>query len=356
MVSSFGRGKRLGLASYIIRRLLLMVPVMIGVSLLIFAITMLFSPYQRATLYVRNPQALKPATIESIIAKYNLNGSVLVQYYNWLTEVFQGSLGWSTSVREPVVTAMVERFPATFEIVMIAAPVIVILGIYLGVQSAVHKDTPIDHATRSIAILGWSLPSFWLGILLVSIFYVYLGWLPRGGRLSWNVEAFVNSNSFARYTGFNILDGILNGQLWVSWDALLHVLLPAVVIISIDIALIIRIMRSSMLEALNKNYIIAARAKGLDEKVVINRHARRNALIPVITLSGLLVGGLMTGLTITETVFAIGGLGRWAATAALNIDMPSVLGFAMFTAIVFVLTNLIVDILYAYVDPRIRME
>jgi len=346
----------LGLFTYVVRRLLLMIPVLVGVSVLIFAISMLFSPYQRATLYVRNPQALNPRTISGIIAKYNLNGSMFSQYFSWIGEVLHGSLGWSTTVRQPVTTALLERFPATFEIVLIAAPVIVILGIWLGVQSAVHRNTAIDHATRTIAILGWSLPSFWFGILLVSFFYVYLGWLPRGGRLSSPVQSFVTSASFVRYTGSNIIDGILNGQLWVTGDAILHVLLPAIVIIVIDIALIIRVMRSSMLEVLNKSYIIAARAKGLTQKQVINKHARRNALIPTITISGLLVGGLITGLVITETVFAIGGLGRWAAQAALNIDMPAVLGFAMFTAVVFVISNLIVDVLYAYIDPRIRLE
>ena len=345
----------MGLLDYVVRRLIMLIFVLLGVSILIFSISMLFSPYQRATLYVRNPQALTPQTIRGIIAKYNLNGSVFTQYFNWLNEVLHGNLGWSTTVRQPVLTALLERFPATFEIVLLSAPVIVFLGIWLGVQSAVHQNTVVDHATRTLAILGWSLPSFWLGILLVSIFYVYLGWLPRGGRLSSVAEAFVNSESFVRYTGSNIIDGILNGQLWITADAFLHVLLPAIVIIVIDIALIIRVMRSSMLEALNKGYVVAARAKGLDKKVVINKHARRNALIPTITISGLLIGGLITGLVITETVFAIGGLGRWAANAALNIDMPAVLGFAMFTAIVFVLSNLIVDILYAYIDPRIRL-
>jgi peptide/nickel transport system permease protein len=154
----------------------------------------------------------------------------------------------------------------------------------------------------------------------------------------------------------DIFDGVLNGQLWVTVDALKHVILPVVVIVTIDVALLIRVMRSSMLETLGKAYIISARAKGLKEKVVIYRHARRNALIPVATLSGMLVAGLLGGLVITETVFAFGGLGQWAATSAIQIDIASVLGYAVLTALMFVIANLIVDILYAYIDPRIRLE
>jgi len=334
----------------------LLLPVLIGISLFVFGITMLFSPRQRAELYVRNnpPLPWDDEGWKNIIKKYNLNGSLESQYFSWMNEVLHGSLGYSYTANQPVIAAILERFPATFEIVLISAPVIMILGIWLGVQSAVHRNTTIDHATRTIAILGWSLPSFLLGILLVTIFYVHLGWLPRGGRLSSHAQVFVNSGSFMRYTRLNVIDTVLNGQLWVTTDALLHLLLPATVVIVVNMALIIRVMRSSMLEVLNKSYIIAARAKGLTQKQVINKHARRNALIPTITISGMLVSGLATGLIITETVFAIGGLGRFAVVAARWIDVPSLLGLAMFAAVVIVLTNLIVDILYAYIDPRIR--
>jgi len=344
----------LGLITYVARRLMFLIPVLLGVTVMIFALTMFFSPTIRALLYIRNPQMLTPENISSVIARYHLNDPFYVQYFTWLGQILQGNFGWSQTANMPVLSAIIAKFPATFEIIVFAAPVIIILGLYLGIQSAVYKDKIFDHITRSSAIIGWSLPSFWLGLIFIAIFYGLLGWVSPG-RVSPEVQTFVNTPQFTRYTGLYILDGMLNGQLWVSWDSFKHAILPALVIIIIDIALIIRVSRSSMLEALSKGYIVTARAKGLAEKEVINKHARRNALIPVITLSGLLIGGLMTGVTITETVFGFGGLGNWAATSARMIDVPSVLGFAMFTALVFVITNLIVDILYAYIDPRIRL-
>lgn len=344
----------MGLITYVVRRLILLIPVLLGVTVMIFALTMFFSPTIRALLYIRNPQMLTPENIKGVIDKYHLNDPFYIQYFTWLGQILQGNFGWSQTASMPVLSAIVAKFPATFEIIVFAAPVIIILGLYLGIQSAVYRDKPFDHITRSSAIIGWSLPSFWLGLIFIAVFYGLLGWVSPG-RVSSAVQNFIDTPQFTRYTGLYILDGILNGQLWISWDAFKHAVLPALVIIVIDIALIIRVARSSMLEALGKGYIVTARAKGLAEKEVINKHARRNALIPIVTLSGLLIGGLVTGVTITETVFGFGGLGNWAATSARMLDVPSVLGFAMFTAIVFVLTNLMVDVLYAYIDPRISL-
>lgn len=164
------------------------------------------------------------------------------------------------------------------------------------------------------------------------------------------------THPFVRYTHVDIFDGLLNGQPWISLDAIRHVVLPVATIVTIDVALLIRVMRSSMLESLSKPYITTAKAKGLSKKVVIYKHARRNALIPVATLSGMLVAGLLGGLIITETVFGFGGLGQWAASSAIQLDMPAVLGYAILSAIMFVIANLIVDLLYAYIDPRIRLD
>jgi peptide/nickel transport system permease protein len=220
----------------------------------------------------------------------------------------------------------------------------------------VHRDKPLDHATRILAIIGWSLPSFWFGIVLLAIFWGAFGLLPAG-RLSTQATTYIDlSPSWVTYTGMMTIDGLLNGQLWITIDALKHLILPSVVLVTIQIALIIRLMRSSMLEALNRPYVIMARAKGLAQGEVINKHARRNALIPAITMSGLLVAGMLNGLVITETVFLIPGLGNWAATSAIRLDVPAVLGFALFAGVLFVLSNLIVDVLYAYIDPRIRLD
>jgi peptide/nickel transport system permease protein len=352
----------MGLGTYIIRRLLWVVPTMLGVSLLIFGVTMLFSPRQRAGLYINNPQDLRGEGIEVIIQQYRLDAPPQEQYFTWLGQVLRGNLGWSETSNSLVLDAIITKLPRTAEIVLPCIPLIILFGVYLGVQSATHRDTLIDHATRVFAIFGWSLPTFWLGIMLLAIFSGELGWFlaGTGGKpLSSAGVNLVTSKGWNTYTGFYTIDGLLNGQLWITLDALRHLVLPTMTLTIISIALIIRIMRSSMLETLGKNYIITARAKGLKNSTVINRHARRNALIPVATISGLLVAGLLTGVVITETIFGIDGLGRWAARSAgaggYSPDIPAVLGFAMFTCIIYITANLIVDILYAYLDPRIRL-
>jgi peptide/nickel transport system permease protein len=342
----------MGLKEYVIRRIILMIPTIIGVTLLIFAITQFFTPSRRAMIYVTSTKEL--TSLEEIIQKYHLNDPVYVQYYYWITQVLQGNLGWARLVNMPVANLLAQTIPATFELVFLSIPLTILVGIWLGVKSAVNRDKPIDHITRFLAIVGWSLPSFLLGLTLLSVFYGVLGWFPPG-RLGFEAEAVVYSKNFVRYTNMNIIDGILNGQLWISLDALRHIILPAIVLTTINIALLIRVMRSSMLEALSKGYITMAKAKGLSNTEVINKHARRNALIPVATLSGLLVAGLMSGVTITETVFSYYGVGYYAALAAMRVDIPVVLGFTLFVSILFVVSNLVVDILYAYIDPRIRL-
>jgi peptide/nickel transport system permease protein len=343
------------LPAYIARRLILLIFVLIGVTVLIFAITALVPIDVRAMLYVRNVQHTNPEQLTRIAEQYGLTRPLYEQYFTWLGQVLQGNLGFAKSSQQPVVQAILERWPYTFEIVIFAAPLIIFIGIYLGVQAAIHKDGIIDHATRVLSIVGWSLPSFWLGLILLSVFYGYLRWLPPG-PLDPDLLNFRNTSpSFKRYTYIDLFDGLLNGRPDITLNVIKHVILPVIVIVTINVALLIRVMRSSMLEALGKPYTFAAKAKGLDDKTVIYRHARRNALIPVITLSGMLVAGLLGGLVITETVFAFGGLGQWAARAALNFDIPAVLGYAMLSAFIFVIANLIVDILYAYIDPRIRL-
>lgn len=347
----------MGLGTYIVRRVLLIIPTLLGVVLLIFAVTQMFTPAQRATLYIRSERQANQ--INEIIRVYHLNESVLVQFKDWFSQLLQGNLGYSLTAAAPVLQAMFQKLPATFELVVWSLPITVLLGIYLGVQSAVHRDKLPDHVTRTLAIIGYSLPTFWLGIMLMAIFFADLGWFPPE-RMGTAASTFIYvSGSWHTYTGLLTIDGLLNGQLWITLDVLRHMVLPTMTLIIINIALIMRVMRSSMLEALGKGYVMAARAKGLSNVQVVNKHARRNALIPVMTVAGLLTAGLLTGVVITETVFNIDGVGRWAAIAAGGgggvPDIPAVLGFALFTGIVYVFANLIVDIMYAYIDPRIRL-
>ncbi len=348
----------MGLREYIIRRLLLLIPIMLGVVVLIFAVVQFVDPYQRVTLYLRNPRENDPLVIAKFIHAYGLDAPVYVQFYDWIVSMLQGNFGYSAYYREMVLPGLLSRVPATLEIVLFSAPIVILVGIWLGVKSAVQKDKPFDQLTRILSILGTSLPSFFFGIVLSAIFIAQLRWVTSG-RLTpimgtaWSLMK--NANTWHVYTGLLTVDSLLNGRLDYFVDALEHLILPVTVLVFIQTAVLVRVTRSSMLEALSKTYITAARAKGLSRNEVIYKHARRNALIPVVTISGLLVGGMMTGLVITETVFLFPGIGQWAATAAQNFDVSVVIIYALFSAAIFVLANLIVDVLYAYIDPRIRL-
>jgi dipeptide transport system permease protein len=343
----------LELRSYIIRRLLLLIPVLFGVTLFIFAITMLFSPIERASLYITSARQM--SDIPLIIETYGLDRPFFVQYVTWLGQVFNGNLGWSRVVGMPVWEAIWSFLPATLELAIFATPIIILMGIFLGTKAAAHKDRPVDHGTRVMAIFGWSLPTFWLGLILIMVFYGYFRGLLPPSRLSIQMDMVVNSAEFIRYTHINTIDAILNLNGAVLLDALRHLILPVITLSVTQVAFIMRLMRSSMLESLGKGYILTAKAKGLDQRVVVNKHARRNALIPVITVSGYVFAGMANGVVITETIFTYKGIGWWAWQSAVRLDIASVLGFALFNSILFVLVNLVVDILYTRVDPRVRL-
>jgi len=350
----------MGLRDYIIRRILLLIPVMFGVVILIFGLIQLIPVNARVAVFVAsgNPKELRPEVIQGLIHEHGLDQPVWVQFTDWLNQMLHGNFGWSEVHNSQVLQDLIIRAPATAEIVIISAPLIIFIGIFLGVISATHRDKPVDHISRVLSILGTSLPSFFFGVILSSIFIAQLRW-TTSGRLNFVLEGQLlvdrSQGLYKSYTGFLLIDTLLNGRYNYFVDALAHLILPSVVLVFIQTAVLVRVTRSSMLESLSKTYIVAARAKGLSNKEVVNKHARKNALIPVVTLSGLMVGGMMTGLIITETIFRFPGLGSWAAQSARLFDIPVVVAYAMFSAIVFVLANLIVDILYAYLDPRIRL-
>ena len=339
--------------AYILRRLLLLIPVLLGVTILIFALLQLFDPIERAALFVKDARTM--GHIDEIIEKYGLNDPVWVQFGTWFNQVIHGNLGWSKVVSKPVLSAIIGFLPATVELALYATPLIIFGGIFLGKRAAAHKDKAVDHVTRVGAIIGWSLPTFWLGLILLMLFYGYFNGLLPPERLSTEVSFIVHGDNFVRYTQINTLDAILNGNGRVLLDALRHLVLPVITLAAVNIAFIMRLTRSSMLESLGKGYILSARAKGLRENVVVNKHAGRNALIPVLTVSGYIFASIVNGVVITETIFDYKGLGWFAWQAAVNLDVPSILSFAMFNAILFVVTNLVVDLLYARIDPRIRL-
>ena len=341
------------MAAFIARRLLLLPLVAFGVTLLIFALLQFLSPAERAGLFVTDPRQL--SQIGSIIRKYGLDKPVHVQYWNWLKQLARGDLGWSQTARMPTAQAIASFFPATFELTFYMFVPIILIGIWLGTQAAVHKDRFVDHFSRFFAISLRGLPSFVWGLIVLMAFYGWLGWFPPG-RLSLDAEFFVKSAQFHTYTRLMTVDALLNAQWWIFLDALRHIAGPALTLVLVEMALLVRITRSSMLEVLRQDYVRTARAKGLDEPVVIGKHARRNALIPVITLSSLLFVGLLGGVVLAETIFNFPGIGKWGAEAAVQLDIPGVTGFAMFIAFVTVLGNLAADVLYATVDPRIRLQ
>jgi len=339
--------------NYIIRRILLLIPVLFGVSVIVFAVLSLFSPEQRAAAFITDIKQLR--NIQGVIKTHHLDAPIYVQYFNWLKEVLRGNLGWSKTAQKPVLEALFYFLPNTVELGLFSAILIILVGIWLGSTSAVHQDKFIDHATRTMAIIGWSLPTFWFGLMLLMIFYGYFRGLLPPEALGVQADLYVRSPDFVRFTHINTIDALLNGKLWIFLDALRHLVLPVITLTVVECALVMRIMRSSMLEALGKGYVTTARAKGADEKTVVKKHVRRNAMIPVITVSGYIFAGLMHGVVITETIFNRKGLGWWWARAAVQIDVPTILGAVLFNGVLFVLTNLVVDLLYAYIDPRVRL-
>ena len=344
----------MSLYSYIIRRLLLMILVLIGVSILVFAIMMILPPGMRASVYVQT-EKVTPNMVENIILKYGLRDPAPIQYFRWLKQVFTGDFGYSVTASAPVLEGFKQYFPTTLELVLYATPLIIIVGIWLGTLGAVYKDKPIDHGTRVFAIVGYSLPTFWLGLLLLMIFYGYFGIFPPG-TLSNKGKDVLFGGVFRRFTGLITVDAILNWRWNIFWDGLYHLILPTINLVLLQQAIILRLMRSSMLESLGQDYIRTALAKGVDRTTLYRKHARRNALIPVITYSGLMFAGLMGGMVITETIFSRNGIGLWMARAASALDVSAIMFNVLFLSTIFVAVNLFVDILYAYIDPRIRLS
>jgi ABC-type dipeptide/oligopeptide/nickel transport system permease component len=340
--------------NYIIRRLFFMVLVLLGVSILVFSVMMILPPGMRVAAYVTH-EKITPAQIESMIARYGLADPAPIQYVRWLGNVIRGDFGFSTTADSPVIDGFKLYFPVTLELVLLATPFIILTGVYLGTKGAVYKDMPVDHATRVFAIVGYSLPTFWLGLLLLMFLYGYFGLFPPG-TLSDIGKDIVFGSSFKNYTGLLVLDGLLNGRFDIATDAFYHLILPAINLTILNSALIMRLMRSNMLEALGQDYIRTALAKGADKRTLYVKHARRNALLPVITISGEMFAGLLGGMVITETIFNRKGIGLWMARAAHQLDVPAIMFNVLFLGVVFVVVNLIVDIIYAAIDPRIRLS
>lgn len=341
--------------AFIIRRILFLGLVLFGVSVLIFGLLQTFSPERRAAAYVTTPQQAKD--LPKLVEKYGLNDPPHVQYVRWVGEVASGNLGWSLVAARPVWEAFWHYLPVTLEMNIFASPIIIMFGIWLGTISGVHRDTWIDHSSRILAIIGWSLPTFLFALVLLMLFYGY-GGLFGPGIISQDIAMSLldDSSNFVRYTGMYTIDGLLNGRLDVVFDAISHLILPILTQTIVVVALLMRVMRSGMIEELSRDYVITAQAKGADKRTIHMKHARKNALIPVVTVAGQLVALSMEGSIAVEVVFNRQGMGWWLAESATQLDMPVLMSVCMFIGVVFVLSNLIIDILYAYIDPRIRLS
>jgi peptide/nickel transport system permease protein len=352
--------------AYIIRRLLILPVILTGVSILIFAMLSLLSPYERAALYVRDVPKRQGA-IEEIIAKYGLADPIYVQYIHWMFGridedsqervggVLFGDLGFSKVGKAKVSEVIAFRLPATVELALWAGIPMVGIGIWLGVVSATKHNRLTDQILRVFSIVGWSIPLFVFGLFMLMIFYARLGWFPPERLSEWALRV-VLSDEFTRYTQINTLDALLNFRFDIFWDALRHLILPVLTLAYLGWAQILRVTRSSMLDTLRQDYMTTARAKGLSERRVTRVHALPNALIPVITIGGLTLIGLFNGVVITETIFSYPGMGSFMADAALSLDVVSVLGVTLFSSFILIAGNLLVDVLYSVVDPRIRLQ
>jgi len=332
------------LRNYILRRLLLLIPVILGVLVLVFIISYVI-PADPARAWA-GPQA-RPEQVEALRERYHLNDPVYLQIYYYLRNlILHFDLGVSATTGRPVLTDLKAFFPATFELAFFAFVLAIVIGIPLGVVSALRRNRPTDHFSRVVALVGVSTPLFWSALLMQFFFYYKLGWVPAFGRLSVEIN---------RYTGFVLLDSVLNWNWSAFGDAATRLILPAVTLAFYTMGYLVRITRGSMLEVLESDYVLTAKAKGLPARIVIYRHALKNAIIPPITVLGVTFGWLLGGTVLLETIFSWPGMGRYAAGSIVQVDLPAMVGFTLIAATVMILSNLVVDIFYSIIDPRVRV-
>jgi peptide/nickel transport system permease protein len=331
---------------FVVRRLLLLLPILLGLSILVFGWIHLLpgSPAEALLGEHSTPQA-----VAQIRHQYGLDKPLYVQYWRYLDTTAHGNLGTSIATTRTVTYEIGHRFPATVELALAAILFAVVIGIPLGFFAAKRYGTWFDNASLVGSLIGISIPIFFLGIILKYIFAVRLHWLPSVGR-----EDILAVRPHP--TNFYILDAILEGDPGALWDTVRHLILPAIALGSIPLAIVTRITRAAVLDVQNEDYVRTARAKGLAPLVVDRRHVLRNALLPVSTIIGLQTGLLLSGAVLTETIFSWPGVGSWLKEAIFNRDYPVLQGGILFLAVVFVVVNLIVDLSYAIINPRIRLS
>jgi peptide/nickel transport system permease protein len=332
--------------AYVARRLLETLPVLVGVSVVVFLILRLI-PGDPAIVLLG--ERATPQSVQRLRDQLGLNQPWPVQYGRFVQGVLRGDLGRSARTNRPVLEEARARFPATVELTVAALLLACLFGVGAGIVSASFRGSLADHGSRVLSLAGVSIPIFWLGLVLIWVFAVQLRWLPPDGRLGAEVR-------YTPITNFVFVDAVLLRRPDLAVDALRHLVLPALALCTVPMAIIARMTRSSMLEVLQADYVRTARAKGLRERAVTWGHAFKNASLPIVTVVGLQVGILLSGAILTETIFAWPGIGRWIYESILNRDYPVVQGMALLLATIFVVVNLGVDVLYAALDPRIKVH
>jgi len=331
---------------YAIRRSLTVVPVLLGVSVLVFSFVHMIPGDPALTML---GERATPEKVAEVRARLGLDRPIWRQYVLYFGNVLHGDLGVSVVRGDPVTTDLLRRFPATVELALAAIVLAIAIGIPIGIGSAVWRNSLLDSLARLGALTGVSMPIFWLGLMLAWFFGVRLRVLPTGFRLE-------SGTTLVPWTNFVMLDATLQGDWSALADALRHLVLPALALATIPLAIIARMTRASMLDVLSREYIRTAEAKGLSRRAVILRHALRNALLPVLTVIGLQVGQLLAGAILTETIFSWPGIGLWVYESIESRDYAIVQGASLFIAAIVVVVNLVTDLLYAAVDPRIKYE
>lgn len=340
----------MNMQQFILRRLLLMIPLLLGITLISFIISHTV-PGDPVATHLSQKSMEDPEIVAAFRRQWGLDKPLWEQYWIYLKNLVRGNMGVSIRTRRPVLDDLRQFLPASAELAIGATFYSLLLGVPFGVISAVKKDRIVDHIVRIFSLIGVSTPVFWLALISLYIFYFRLGWLPGPGRLDAGMEVEIQASMTGMYT----VDSLLRGDFKTFVIAIRHFILPVLVLGSGTLGIVTRMTRSSMLEVLAQDYIRTARGKGLAERSVIVRHALKNALIPTVTVIGLSFGGIMAGTVLTETIFSWSGIGRYAYQACITLDFPAIMGVSLLIAGIFSVVNLIVDISYAFLDPRLRI-
>ncbi len=330
---------------FLLGRLGMLVPTFIGVTIIAFLFIRLL-PGDPIEL-LAGERGIDPERKAALMAEMGFDQPIWTQYFNYLGDVLQGDLGTSFSSKQPVLDEFFSLFPATVELAFCAIIIAVLVGIPLGVIAATKRGTFVDQSIMGVALVGYSMPIFWWGLLLIILFSGTLGWTPVSGRIS--LLYF-----FEPVTGFMLIDSLLSGEEGAFTSAVSHLILPSIVLATIPLAVIARQTRSAMLEVMGEDYVRTARAKGLSPTRVVGVHALRNAMIPVVTTIGLQIGVMLAGAILTETIFSWPGIGKWLIDSITRRDYFVVQGALLLIAGIIMLVNLIVDVLYGLINPRIR--